>query len=59
MNGQRYTPSQLGLVYGMALGAALGLLLLSFTGDAIWLVLTGVGITLGYGIGATWERRVP
>lgn len=55
MRNRQYTKAELGLVSGTLVGASIGVLLMALTGDAIWLTVTGVGIALGYGIGATMD----
>jgi uncharacterized membrane protein YgaE (UPF0421/DUF939 family) len=53
------TKTELGMLYGMLVGAVVALTLFSLTGDAWWLSMTGAGLAFGLGLGATWERREP
>lgn len=50
-------PTQLGMLLGIVLGAAVGVVGFAITVDALWLTLPGVGVALGLGVGATVERR--
>jgi hypothetical protein len=54
---REYTKAELGLISGMLVGAVIALTLFSLTGEAWWLTVTGAGIALGYGLGATWDTR--
>ncbi len=51
------TPTQLGMLLGIFVGAAIGVVLFAFTTDALWLTLPGVGVALGLGLGATVDHR--
>jgi len=54
---REYTKAELGSIYGLLIGAVIGVAMFSLTGEAWWLTVTGAGIALGYGLGATWDRR--
>jgi uncharacterized membrane protein YgaE (UPF0421/DUF939 family) len=54
---REYTKTELGMMYGMLVGAVIALTLFSLTGQAWWLAMSGVGLAFGLGLGATWERR--
>jgi uncharacterized membrane protein YccC len=51
------TPTQLGMLLGIVIGAAIGVVLFAVTTDALWLTLPGVGVALGLGLGATVDHR--
>ena len=52
------TPTQVGMMFGLWIGAGVGSLLFALTMNALWFVLAGVGVALGLGIGAARERWV-
>lgn len=54
---RRVTPTQLGMLWGIVVGAALGVVLFAVTSTALWLTLPGVGVALGLGVGATIDKR--
>jgi hypothetical protein len=54
---REYTNAELGMMYGLLIGAVVGILILALTGEAWWLALTGAGLAVGYGLGATWDKR--
>lgn len=54
---REYTKTELGMMYGLLIGAVVASLMMALTGDAWWLAFTGAGIALGYGLGATWDKR--
>lgn len=56
-SSERVTPTQLGMLLGIVVGALVGVVLFSLTTNALWLTLPGVGVALGLGIGATLEHR--
>ncbi|MFK5634290.1 MULTISPECIES: hypothetical protein [unclassified Ornithinimicrobium] len=53
----RVTSTQWGLVAGLLIGAAVGVVLFALTNEVLWLVLPGVGVALGSGIGASLDSR--
>jgi hypothetical protein len=57
MAGPRVTPTQQGMMYGIIAGAGIGAVMFALSGDVLWILLAGVGVTLGLGIGATVEQR--
>jgi hypothetical protein len=56
MKRRKDTNSELGMMYGIIVGAAIGTLLFVFTHNAIWLTAIGVGVALGLSIGAGKDR---
>ena len=58
-NGMKreYTRTELGMMYGMLVGAVIALTMFTLTGEAWWLAMTGAGLALGLGLGATWDKR--
>jgi fucose permease len=54
---REYTSAELGMMYGLTIGAVVASLLMALTGDAWWLSFTGAGIALGYGLGAARDKR--
>ena len=51
------TATQLGMLVGIVIGAAVGVVGFAITMNALWLTLPGVGVALGLGVGATIEKR--
>ena len=56
---KKTSATALGMMYGLWIGAGIGVLLFAFTQNVLWIGLAGVGVALGLGIGAASERRVP
>ena len=54
---KKYSYTQLGLLFGIFIGNGIGVTAFSFTGDALFFTLTGIGITFGFGIGAVLDKR--
>ena len=50
------TPTQVGMMFGLWIGAGVATLGFAFTMNPLWFVLAGVGLALGLGIGAASER---
>jgi hypothetical protein len=57
MDERHYTKTEMGMMYGLLAGAAIALLLSALTGQAWWLAMTGAGVALGLGIGASLDQR--
>jgi len=57
MNKRQYTPTELGMMYGMVIGAAIGVILFAITNEVWWLGAIGAGLALGLGIGASMEKK--
>lgn len=51
-----YAKTDLGTLYGIAVGAVIALILYMQTGDTGWLSITGAGIAFGLGFGAQMEQ---
>ncbi len=51
------SPTAIGMMFGLWIGAGIGVLLFAFTQNVLWIGLAGVGVALGLGIGAASERR--
>lgn len=54
---REYTKTELGMMYGLLIGAVIGVALMIVTGQAWWLAIAGAGLSLGFGLGATWDRQ--
>lgn len=54
---REYTRTELGMMYGLLVGAVIALTLFALTGEAWWLSMTGAGLAFGLGLGATWDKR--
>ena len=50
-------PAAIGMMFGLWIGAGIGVLSFAFTQNVLWIGLAGVGVALGLGIGAASERR--
>jgi hypothetical protein len=49
--------SQLGMLFGIAIGGGIGVLLFVFSNDALFFSVTGIGLVVGMIIGAGMDRR--
>lgn len=54
---RRYSYAELGMLFGISIGSGIGVIAFSFTGDALFFTLTGIGIIFGLGIGAMLDKR--
>lgn len=59
MNQKRVTYTQLGMLFGIFIGAGIGVVLFSTTNDPLWLGAVGVGLVIGLILGAGLDRRKP
>lgn len=57
MGKRQYTPTELGMMYGLLIGAVIFLTMFSLTGEIMWILAMGTGIALGLGIGSSMEQR--
>lgn len=57
MNKRQYTPTELGMMYGMTIGAVIGVILFAITNQPWWLGMIGIGVALGLGIGTAMDKR--
>lgn len=57
MGKRRYTSTELGVMYGLLIGAVIFITMFALTGEILWIVTMGAGIALGLGIGATRGQR--
>jgi hypothetical protein len=58
MSTSQHRYASLGMILGTAIGGALGILLLVFTGQAIYIVVAGLGTALGLSLGAGIDRSI-
>ena len=56
MNKRKYTRTELGMLYGVLSGGAIGAIVFALTGEVLWLGAVGIGIALGLGIGASLDK---
>ncbi len=54
---KKSSPTAVGMMMGLWIGAGIGILGFAFTGNPLWIALVGVGVAIGLGIGAASERR--
>lgn len=54
---RKVRPAAIGMMHGVWIGGALGVLAFTVTQNPVWFALTGVGVAFGLGIGAAVERR--
>ena len=54
---RHYTPTELGMTYGLLIGAVIFLTMFSLTGEIMWILAMGTGIALGLGIGSSMGQR--
>jgi len=57
MKKRKYTPTELGMIYGMLVGAVVFLVMFALTSEILWILAIGPGVAMGLGIGATMEKR--
>jgi hypothetical protein len=57
MKNKKYTQTQLGMLFGIFIGGAIGVLLFLFTGNALYFTVIGIGLALGLIIGAGMDRQ--
>lgn len=57
MKNKKYSYTQLGILFGIFIGGAIGVLLFVFTGNALYFTVTGIGLALGLIIGAGMDRQ--
>jgi hypothetical protein len=59
MEKKQYNYTQLGMLFGIFIGGAIGVLLFVFTGNALYFTLTGLGLALGlvFGAGIDQQKR--
>lgn len=57
MDKKKPTLTQLGMLFGMIVGAGIGTLLFVFTGNPLYFSVVGVGLVLGLIIGAGKDRQ--
>lgn len=55
-HSSKTTPTQVGMMFGLWIGAGVGTVLFATTMNPLWFGLAGVGLVLGVGIGAASER---
>lgn len=55
---RKYSQTELWMMWGLIFGAAIGSLVLAFTGDVLWLgPLAGIGLVVGVSIGQLRDRQ--
>ena len=57
MNNRAYTKSELGMLYGMMIGASVFLIMFALTSEILWVLAVGIGLALGLGLGASMDER--
>lgn len=57
MNKRTYTKTELGMIYGIAIGAAIFLIMYALTDEILWILAMGLGLALGLGIGASLDKK--
>lgn len=45
------------MLFGMSIGGGIRVTAFSFTSDALFFTLTGIGVTFGFGIGAMLDKQ--
>jgi len=53
---RRYSATTWGMLLGLFVGAGLATILFATTGEATYFGLVGVGLALGLGLGAAYDR---
>jgi uncharacterized membrane protein YgaE (UPF0421/DUF939 family) len=57
MSQNRVTYTQLGMLFGIFIGAGVGVILFSTTNNPVWLGAVGVGLVIGLILGTGLDRR--
>ena len=57
MENKKYSYTQLGMLFGIFIGGAVGVLLFVFTSNPIYISAAGVGLVIGLLIGAAKDRQ--
>jgi len=57
MKDKKYNYTQLGMLFGIFIGGAIGVLLFVFTEDPLTFTITGIGLVIGLIIGAAKDRQ--
>lgn len=57
MEKNKYTYTQLGMLFGIIIGAGIGVLLFVFTQNALYFSTVGLGLVIGLIIGAGKDRQ--
>lgn len=57
MENKKPTYTQLGMLFGIILGAGIGVLLFVLTGNPLYFTVVGVGLVIGLIIGAGKDRQ--
>ena len=58
MEKKKYNYTQLGMLFGIIIGGAIGVLLFVFTLDPLYFTITGLGLVIGLLIGAGKDRQM-
>ena len=56
MSNRKYTKTELGMMYGVMIGGAIGAIMFALTGEVVWFGAVGIGIAVGLGIGASLDK---
>jgi hypothetical protein len=57
MKERKYRYSEIGMLMGLLIGIATGAAMYIITGEVFYFGLLGVGLALGTGMGAAYEKR--
>lgn len=57
MNNRAYTKAELGMLYGMMIGASIFLIMFALTSELLWVLAVGIGLALGLGLRASMDER--
>ena len=53
----KYTYTELGMLFGMFIGSGIGVTAFAITENALYITVKGFGIIFGLGIGSLLDRR--
>jgi hypothetical protein len=53
----RYSYAQLGMLLGLFAGSGLAVILFSITGNAVYFVVVGIGLSLGLSLGVAFDQK--
>lgn len=56
MKQRKYTKAELGMMYGITLGAGIGIPMFVITNNVLWFTAIGAGLALGLSVGSGKDR---
>jgi hypothetical protein len=57
VTNQKYSYTELGMIFGMFIGSGIGVTVFASTNNTLFFTVPGFGIILGLGIGSSLDKR--